>query len=156
MSPDLCNEVLDAEPESVDPDPAGPPRTVEPSPPSEAPSIHVWFDGACPVCRRARSIVGRLDRQGAVCFSDIASPEFDARAVGLDPVAVNTAIHARLVDGTVVTGVEVLRQVGAALGVRQLVDWSRRTSVSRFLDASYGLFARHRGLLKGRLRRTRQ
>ncbi|ARU15417.1 thiol-disulfide oxidoreductase DCC family protein [Croceicoccus marinus] len=32
----------------------------------------VWYDGACPLCRREIALMRRLDRRGAIRFLDVA------------------------------------------------------------------------------------
>lgn len=39
---------------------------------AHAPSVKVWYDGACPLCRREIAIMRRLDRSGAIHFVDVA------------------------------------------------------------------------------------
>jgi len=89
-------------------------------------------------------MVRKLDRSQRIDFTDIAARGFDANAQGLDVGAVNRQIHGRLSDGTLISGVEVFRQIYGLLGFRRWVAWSRRPWVSRFLDYGYAVFAKHR------------
>ena len=36
-----------------------------------SPSLTVWFDGACPLCRREILLFKKLDRRGAIRFEDV-------------------------------------------------------------------------------------
>ena len=36
------------------------------------PSVKVWFDGACPLCRREIAIMQRFDKAGAIEFVDVS------------------------------------------------------------------------------------
>lgn len=112
--------------------------------------IEVFFDGACPICAREARALGRLDRRGRIKWTDIAAPDFDARAVGVSQDALMDRIHARLPDGTLVDGFEVFRILYAAVGFGPLVALTRMPGVSRLLDAAYRWFARNRMRLTGR------
>lgn len=39
------------------------------------PPLTVWFDGACPLCRREIAAMRRLDRRGALRFVDVSREE---------------------------------------------------------------------------------
>ena len=60
------------------------------------------------------------------------------------------SIHGRLPDGTVIEGVEVFRQLYAAVGLGPMVSLSRAPGISGALDAAYSIFARNRLRLTGR------
>ena len=92
----------------------------------------------------------RLDRKGRIRFTDIAEPGFDASATGLDHEALMARIHGRTADGELVEGVEVFRQLYAAVGLGPLVALTRLPGVSHLLDAGYRWFARNRLRLTGR------
>ena len=53
-------------------------------------------------------------------------------------------IHGRLPDGTWVRGVEVFRELYAAIGWTSVVWISRLPMISGLLDRAYRLFARNR------------
>jgi len=112
--------------------------------------VEVFFDGDCPLCSREIDLLRRLDKKGRIVFTDITSPEFDAGALGLDPGALMERLHARLPDGEVVAGVEVLRRLYAAVGFERAVAISRVPGVSGALDLAYALFAKNRLRLTGR------
>jgi len=111
---------------------------------SDKQRIEVFFDGACPICSREMAMVRKLDRSQTIHCVDIASGDFDAIKEGLDVDAVSRHIHGRLGDGSIVTGVEVFRQVYGLLGFRRWVDWSRRPWVAKVLDDAYAIFAKYR------------
>lgn len=112
--------------------------------------VEAFFDGACPLCTREVRLLRRLDRAGRLRFTDIAAPDFDARAHGLEPDRVMKRIHARLPSGEVVVGVEVFRRLYRAVGYERLVALSRLPLVRQGLDLAYELFARNRLRLTGR------
>ena len=68
----------------------------------------VFFDDACPICRRETAHVRKRDKLGRADWIDIAAPGFDAAAYGLDPVRVHEVMHARGTDGTVYQGLDAV------------------------------------------------
>ena len=92
----------------------------------------------------------RLDRRARVLFTDIAAPGFDSTPLGRDRATLMASIHARLPDGTFVTGVEAFRRAYAALGFGPLVALSRLPLVAQLADRAYAVFARNRLRLTGR------
>ena len=113
-------------------------------------SVEVFYDGACPLCTREMRWLRRLDRDGRVLFTDISDPAFDPATVGRPFEALMARLHGRLADGRVIEGVEVFRQLYAAVGFRRLVAFTRAPVVSQLMDAGYALFARNRLRLTGR------
>lgn len=113
-------------------------------------AIEVFFDGACPLCAREIAVLRALDRRSRIRFTDIAAPGFDAGPVGVSPSALMAEIHARLPDGTLLTGVEVFRRLYASVGLAPLVAASRLPGVREALELGYAHFARNRLRWTGR------
>jgi predicted DCC family thiol-disulfide oxidoreductase YuxK len=112
--------------------------------------IEVFYDGACPLCRREAALLRRLDRNGHIRFADITAEGFDAATVGIPFTTLMDRIHGRLADGTLVEGVEVFRRVYTAVGCGALVAPTRLPGVAQLLDLAYRLFAKNRLRLTGR------
>ena len=112
--------------------------------------VEVFFDGACPLCRREIAMLRRWDRRGVIRFTDIAAPGFDPAPLGRTHGDLMAEIHGRLPDGTVIKGVEVFRRLYAAVGLSPLVLLTRLPVVSQILDWGYRRFARNRLKLTGR------
>jgi predicted DCC family thiol-disulfide oxidoreductase YuxK len=119
-------------------------------PGSAANDIELFFDGACPLCRREADFLRRWDRRGKIRFTDISSPEFEAASVGKTDEELMARIHGRLPDGTWLQGVEVFRRLYAAIGFGPLVFLTRLPAISQLLNWSYAVFARNRLRLTGR------
>lgn len=132
------------------PPPRNPAAPAAGDAPPPAWEVEAFYDGACPLCAREVRLLQRLDRRAVLRFSDIAAPGFDAAAVGVPWQDLMDRIHARLPDGTVVTGVEVFRRLYAAVGWGWLVAPTRLPGVSHLLDLAYRVFARNRLRLTGR------
>lgn len=112
--------------------------------------VEVFFDGDCPLCSKEIRMLQRLDKAGRIRFTNIASPDFSAEAVGLSFSELMERIHGRLPDGQLIEGVEVFRRLYAAVGFRRLVAASRWPGVSRLLGLAYRWFAKNRLKLTGR------
>lgn len=92
----------------------------------------------------------RKDRASRIQFTDIASPQFSAAAYGTTQADLMARIKGRLADGTWIDGVEVFRQLYAAVGFRRLVALSRLPGLAHLLSLAYRLFAKNRLRLTGR------
>ena len=113
-------------------------------------SLEVFFDAACPLCSREVDWIRTKDRDHAIQFTDISSPEFDPSLTGRGYADLMSRIHARLADGRMIAGVEVFRQIYLRLGFVRLVELSRAPGLSQLLDAAYEAFADRRLALSGR------
>ena len=87
-------------------------------------------------------------------FTDIADPSFDATAFDLTQDDFMAHIRGRSADGSWIEGVEVFRQVYAAIGLRWLVPLTRLPGISQLLDRLYAFFARNRLRWTGRCSRS--
>jgi predicted DCC family thiol-disulfide oxidoreductase YuxK len=112
--------------------------------------VEVYFDGACPLCKREVDFVRRRDRHSRVLFTDIAAEGFDPTQTGLGYDELMAEIRGRLPDGQPISGVEVFRQMYAAIGLSPVVALTRLPGVSHLLDLAYRVFARNRLRLTGR------
>ena len=114
------------------------------------PQFEVFFDGACPLCRREMTLLKRLDRKQQILLTDISAPDFDATALGKTHEDLMARIHGRQPDGSFVEGVEVFRQLYLALGWKWMVTLTRLPIISQMLNLGYTIFARNRLRLTGR------
>lgn len=112
--------------------------------------IKVLYDGDCPVCRREMEQLQRWNRKGRMLLEDIAAPDFDPQAYGLDSASAMRRIHGVLPDGRVVEGMEVFRRAYAAVGLGWLLAPSRWPLLGRLFDRAYEVFARNRLRWTGR------
>jgi predicted DCC family thiol-disulfide oxidoreductase YuxK len=118
-------------------------------------TVEVFFDGECPLCMREIKFLRWLDRKQRILFTDIAAPEFQATEFGKTPADFMDEIHGRLPSSDDaptqwIIGVEVFRQLYAAVGFGWLVWPSRLPGISHALDFGYQIFAKHRLRLTGR------
>lgn len=113
-------------------------------------AIEVFFDGACPLCRREVAMLTRRDRHHRIRATDISRPGFDPTSLGVRWSDLMAEIHGRLPDGSLITGVEVFRQLYGAIGLHRVVALTRWPVIAPLLENAYRLFARHRLRLTGR------
>ena len=118
--------------------------------PNKGWQVQVFFDGVCPLCVREIRMLRRVDRHQRILFTDIASTGFSADAHGMTMDDFMAEIRGRLPDGRWIVGVEVFRQLYAAVGFGPIVAVTRLPIISHGLDLGYRLFAKNRLRLTGR------
>lgn len=69
-----------------------------------SPALTVFFDGACPLCRREIAHYRRRDRTARVAFVDIAADPAPLAPLGITQQQALAAMHARRADGRLVRG----------------------------------------------------
>ncbi|TWU39565.1 thiol-disulfide oxidoreductase DCC family protein [Novipirellula artificiosorum] len=112
--------------------------------------VEVFYDGECPLCLREIKLLKWLDRKNRIQFTDIAAKDFSAADYGKTPDQFMDEIHGRLPDGQWIIGVEVFRQLYAAVGLGLLVWPTRLPGISSALNFGYQAFAKNRLRLTGR------
>ncbi|MBU0551951.1 DUF393 domain-containing protein [Myxococcota bacterium] len=112
--------------------------------------LEIFFDGACPICKREVALLRRRDTLGRLRFTDIAAPEFDAAVYDRARDRFDVRIQARSPDGAWLEGVEVFRAIYTLLGFGWLIRLTRLPGLRGLLDWAYDLFARNRHRLTGR------
>jgi predicted DCC family thiol-disulfide oxidoreductase YuxK len=107
----------------------------------------VYFDGACPLCRREVAHYRAQDATASIAWIDAA--HCDPAALGGD-LARDTALgrlHARRADGSLVSGVAAFAMIWSRLpAYRWLAPFVARRPVLTMLEAGYSAFLRLRPL----------
>jgi predicted DCC family thiol-disulfide oxidoreductase YuxK len=106
----------------------------------------VWFDGACPLCRREIALMKRLDRRGAIRFVDVggAAPA----ECPVDRVQLLSRFHARE-NGRLLSGAAAFGAMWRAIPLlRPLGLLARVPLVEAVLERCYGAFLRVRPSLQ--------
>ena len=108
----------------------------------------IYYDGLCHLCSREIDHYRRSQGADQLRFIDITAPDFDAKALGLDPYLVHKFMHVRRADGQVVTGVEAFTSIWEVLPNYR---WSARVAklsvLQPFLRLGYRGFAELRPYL---------
>ena len=113
-------------------------------------SVTVFYDGACPRCRRDRANYERLAGEGGrdVEWCDITGRDDELRAEGIDPEAALRELHVRTTDG------RVLRELDAYIVLMSRVWVLRPLAWLIGLPGVRGLCSRaYRAMVDRRLRR---
>jgi predicted DCC family thiol-disulfide oxidoreductase YuxK len=118
------------------------------------PDVLVWFDGACPLCRREIAWMRRLDRRNAIAFVDVSrAAAQDGAGCPVDQSALLARFHA-LEDGRVLSGAAAFAAMWRAIPLlRPLGLAARNRLVLTGLERLYGLFLRVRPQLQRAARR---
>lgn len=109
--------------------------------------LTVYFDGACPVCRRE---IGAYQRQAGaadIVWIDAAACDPSSLGPGLDRRLALSRLHVRAADGTLAAGAAAFVAVWREL---PKLSWLARLASSRpvllLLDGAYSMFLRLRPL----------
>lgn len=108
--------------------------------------VKVWFDGACPLCRREIALMRRLDRRGAIAFVDVAQGADPSCPI--DRSALLARFHAEE-DGMVHDGAAAFAAMWRVIPLlRPLGLLARNDTVLRVLEAAYLRFLKLRPRLQ--------
>jgi predicted DCC family thiol-disulfide oxidoreductase YuxK len=120
------------------------------SPEAAEGKLVVWFDGACPLCRREIAVMKRLDRRGAIEFVDIAAAS-EAHCP-VDRAQLLSRFHA-CEDGRLLSGAAAFAAMWRAIPLlRPLGLLARVPVVQAVLEGCYKGFLRFRPLLQRLMR----
>lgn len=113
-----------------------------------APALKVYFDGACPLCRREIAHYRKLDRAGRLDFIDLTS---DGAETGpnLSCEAALARFHVREVDGRLLSGAAAFVRLWQEVpGWRWLAPVAKIPGVTWILERAYRGFLPLRPRLK--------
>ena len=110
--------------------------------------LTVWYDGACPLCRREMAVYRGLPARAPVCFADVSDaaqpwPPGPTREQWL------ARLHVRDADGRLLSGAQAFLALWAALpGWRWLARAGRLPGLPWVMERAYRLFLRLRPVLQ--------
>lgn len=108
--------------------------------------VKVWFDGACPLCRREIALMRRLDQRGAITFVDVAQGADPSCPI--DRAALLARFHTEE-DGVVHHGAAAFAAMWSAIPLlRPLGLAARNGTVLRLLEGGYLQFLKLRPRLQ--------
>lgn len=103
------------------------------------------YDGDCDFCTRSVRLLSRLDTRRQLTFIPLQDPDLPRRHPGLDPAALQRAMHLILPDGRVLAGAEALPHIARMLPLgRPFSLLFRLPGVMDLADRLYRLVARNR------------
>lgn len=109
--------------------------------------LTVWYDGACPLCRREIALVRRLDRRKRIRFVDVAEPG-SAEACPINRADLLARFHAREGDH-MLSGAAAFAAMWRAIPMlRPLGELARLRPVLAGLELSYRAFLKVRPVLQ--------
>jgi predicted DCC family thiol-disulfide oxidoreductase YuxK len=112
-------------------------------------NLTVWYDSACPLCRREIALLRRLDRAGRIKFIDAADAE---AACPLDRATLLARFHAQE-NGRMLSGAAAFAAMWRAIPLLwPLGQAARLPLVERALEWAYLRFLKVRPRLQGLLR----
>ncbi len=99
--------------------------------------LTVYFDGACPLCRREVAFYRRLDRAGRIAWQDVSAPDA-APGCDLSRDAALQRFHVREADGRLASGAAGFVAVWRRLpGFRWLAPLAAWPPALRLLEHAY-------------------
>ncbi|WP_461538389.1 thiol-disulfide oxidoreductase DCC family protein [Spongorhabdus nitratireducens] len=109
-------------------------------------SFHVtlFYDGNCPICQRQIACLEARNHKRQLKTVSIREPDFALHYPELDLQALDELIHARLGDGSILTGMDATQAAWHAVGRGWLMVPLRWPLIRYIADAGYRLLARHR------------
>ena len=111
---------------------------------SNTAQLTVFYDGACPMCRREIALMRRLDRRVRIDFEDISPPDA-MPSCPIERELLMARFHARLPSGETVSGARAFTEAWSQ--IPQFV-WLR--PLGRFAPTRELLNLLYRGFLKVR------
>ena len=108
---------------------------------SDSEPFEVFYDEQCPLCRKEINFVRKRDKNGRLKLTDISDPEFDASSTGVSRDVLMREIHGRYSNGSLVTGVEVFREIYQRIGYGAFVVPTRWLVIRWLMDRMYSIFA---------------
>jgi predicted DCC family thiol-disulfide oxidoreductase YuxK len=114
--------------------------------------LTVWFDGACPLCRREIALMRRLDGRGAIRFIDLSEPGAPDQCP-IDRDLLLARFHAEE-NGHLLSGAAAFAAMWRAIPMlRPLGLLARNPRVLALLERAYLRFLKVRPLIQARLAR---
>ena len=105
----------------------------------------LFYDGACPLCRKEIAHYRRLDRAGRVEWVDLYAEPHQAQRYGVSWRSAMQRIHLLETDGRLVTGAAAFAALWRRLpGYRWLARLVSLSGALPVLDRCYAIFARWR------------
>lgn len=120
--------------------------------------LTLFYDGYCPLCLAEMNKLQHYDKNKAIAFVDIQSPDFALNFPQLRWQELNDRIHGELPDGRLISGLDVTYLAWNLVGKGWVYAPLRWPLVAWFADHFYSFFARNRYrisyLLTGKKRLT--
>ncbi len=118
--------------------------------PAPAPKPAVFYDGACPLCRREIGIYKRRDGGTALDWVDVTACELASLPQGLSQADAQARFHVRMSDGSVLSGAAAFAELWMHTpGLRGLGRIAKVAPVTAILERAYRGFLLIRPRVQG-------
>ena len=124
--------------------------------PNQSPQtqLTVYFDGACPLCRKEISYYQRKDNERQVCWIDVSNCDQSLLGTDLSKQDALKRFHVRSADGALLSGASAFAEMWRMIpGFRGLGTIAQNKVLSRLLEALYWAFLGLRPTLQQIFRR---
>jgi predicted DCC family thiol-disulfide oxidoreductase YuxK len=118
-----------------------------------SPDLTIFFDGACPLCRREIAHYLSQDRARRLAAIDIATDPTPLAAIGVTQADALAALHARDADGRTLVGAAAFLAIWARLPRWRALAWTIRVlpGAPALLDRLYRAVAPRRARIAAAL-----
>lgn len=123
----------------------------EPAPPEKTPSepLTVYYDGACPLCRREIDFYRRRDAGAPIDWVDVSAATAESLAPDLTRSDALARFHVRLPDGTLASGAHGFGELWSVMpGFSRVGRMVRHRRVRPAVEVLYRTFLRIRPLIQ--------
>lgn len=122
-------------------------------PAANDPSVTVYYDGACPLCRREIALYQSADGADRLCFVDVATAGAGGPAADLDRESALARFHVRDGEGRLVSGAAAFGAMWLALPRWRWLGWLvTRRPLLPVAEAAYRGFLKIRPAIQRRFR----
>lgn len=105
--------------------------------------ITVFYDRSCPLCRDEMHFLAARAGATRIRLADASADDF-VNDTGVDTTELMTRIHGRRADGTLISGMALLRAVYAAAGLRWVLQATGWPLLRPMFDRLYTWVAHNR------------
>lgn len=108
--------------------------------------LTVWYDGACPLCRREIAVMQRLDKRGAISFVDVSEGQPESCPISQDELLARFHVKE---NGQILSGAAGFAAMWRAIPVlKPFGHLARLPVLNRLFEALYKVFLRVRPQLQ--------
>ena len=108
-------------------------------------SLTVFFDGACPLCKREVDFLQSRNQKGYLKFIDINTPDFSLDLkYGITYKQAMERIHALKSDGSVIKDIKVFQEAYALIGLGWIYAPTKLPILNKLIEFIYEVWAKYR------------
>lgn len=113
--------------------------------------IDLLYDSECPICAMEVEFLKKRDIDNRIRFTDLSAPDYNPSDHGNVQFSEGMRkIRAVMPDKTVISGVEVFRQIYSAIGLGWIFHATSLPIIGKAADSLYDIWAENRLRITGR------